>query len=660
MATRVKTVEYVFDTRLTNLATNTALGTATRHDFSAITLDIPENSSRVFKSVHIVASWNDANAVTYNVSGVRLGIKLGSTGFTDTDISPTAIANSGDHEYWEQWLDVTAYFVANFGSGTSQTAQVGIAVATATASNIGGHIAAKLVITYSFSDVSQTTRVKTVRIPLQSHHTTLTNAAQEFGTTGGTTNAPSNQIPALDSFLPENTVSIKQVWIEFLANNASAATTGIAPVYQIDAQTVVTRGTITQALNTGNLFRDVWLLDTTTPANPNYIATNAAHAIKAYCATTARFECFGGILHVTYTYNADATDTVLNSLVMPMPDDDVESNWVQATDGSTQNTLWFGPWIEEPGTITIKQSGVQLRVMSPGGGTLDLFGGGQTARPYTLTALVNAGGSVVTHRVDHSSGWTLARGKNSLLFNMFTTAAANTTVYGGMLYLNYTSGKSTVDVDAHNHSTSWYLADMQTSGAVETVRTIATANQCTPDIPETNYFLVSVGYELAFKTSASNVVTVLAEMLSGEHQADGWMDVLKRYAITDAELSTTILQGRALSMWNRNSFVSGDMNIESPRLYRVCAATGTHCMMRMWITHHGITFNKTGTVSGYGGTGVGISVELYDTTDNVKLCAVSTTSGGAYSVNWFDDTRTYYVAVREDDNHVGRSANWTF
>lgn len=660
MATRCKTVEYVFDTSLSNLATNTALATATRLDFSAITLTIPENTSRVFKSVHVVCTWNDANTAAYNVAGIRMGIKLGAADFADTDFEPTAISNSGDHEYWEHWLDVTSYFEANFGAGTSQTAQVGLAVATGTASNIGANITAKLVITYQFSDVSQTTRVKTVRIPIQSHHTTLTNSAQEFGTTGGTTNAPANQIPALDTFLPENTVSIKQAWIEWTANNASAATTDIAPIYKIDAQDDVTRGTIEAALSTGSLFHDVWLLDTTTPANANYIDTSTAHAVKAYCATTARFQCFGGILHVTYTYNADDTETVLNSLVLPMPDDDVESNWVQATDGSMQNVLWFEPWIEEPGSVTIKQSGVQVRCMAAGGSVLDLAAGSQTARPYTLGALVNAGGFVVTHRVDHSSGWTLARGKNSVLFKMFTTAAANTVVYGGMLYLNYTSSKSTVDVDAHSHSTSWYLADMQTSGAVETVRTITTAAQRTPDIPETNYFLVSVGYEVSFKSSASNIVTVLAEILAGEYQGDGWMDVLKRYAVTDGELSMFRLQGRALSMWNRTNFQTGAMDLEATRQYRVCASTGTHCMLRMWVTYHGITFNKTGAVSGYGGAGTGIAVGLYDTTDNLQLCVVSTTAGGGYSVDWFDDTRTYYVVVREDDTHVGRSGNWTF
>ncbi len=660
MATRVKTVEYVFDTRITNLATNTTLGTATRHDFTQITIDLPENSSRTFRSVHLVCTWNDANTVTYNLSGVRMGIKLGSVAFTDTDISPTATGNTGDHEYWEQWIDVTGYFVTNFGSGTSQTSQAAIAVATATASNIGGHITAKLIITYEFSDTSQTTRVKTVRIPLQSHHTTLTNAAQEFGTTGGTTNAPANQIPALDTFLPENTVSLKQVWIEFVANNASAATTDIAPVYQIDSQTVVTRGTIEQALNTGTLYKDIWLLDTATPANANYIATNSAHAIKAYCATTARFETFGGILCVTYTYNADNTTTVLNSLVMPIPDDDIETNWVQATDGSSQNALLFEPWIEEPTTITIKQSGVQLFVMSPGGGTLNVLAGSQTARPYTLAALVNAGGSVVTHRVDHSSGWTVARGHNDLLLKLFTTAAANTTVYGAMLYLNYTSGKSTVDVDAHNHSTCWYLADMQVSGAVETVRNISTSAQRTPNIPETNYFLVSVGYEMLYRAAGSYSVTVLAELLSGEHQSDGWMDVLKRFAILDAELACYRLVGRALTMWNRTNFQTGSMDIEAARAYRICASTGVHSQLLMWVTYHGLTFTKTGTVSGYGGTGVGLSVELYDTTDNTKLCAVSTTTGGAYSMVWFDSTRTYYVVVREDDTHVGRSGNWTF
>lgn len=122
MALRVKTVEYAFDPRLTTLATNTALGTATRYDTNTVTISLPETTSRTFRSVILKVSWRCGVTTTAsNYTGWRLGINLGGVGASDQDYTPTAIANSGESQMFIFDRDVTSYFTTNW-TGTSMVA----------------------------------------------------------------------------------------------------------------------------------------------------------------------------------------------------------------------------------------------------------------------------------------------------------------------------------------------------------------------------------------------------------------------------------------------------------------------------------------------------------------------------------------------------------
>src|SRR6185503_7951935 len=198
-ANRRKTIEYAFATRITSLATNTTLAAAARHDTPALTLFVPETTSRTFLSVRLVATYRTEYAITNAIIGWRMGIKLGTAATSDTDRT-FSLGNTTGNVFDIVDLDVTSYFNANFGTGASQTCVASLAVATSTAASINA-ITFKLVITYELDATAHTTRIKTIRIPIQSQSGALTAAHQEVGT-DGTNPAPVNQIPALDSFLP--------------------------------------------------------------------------------------------------------------------------------------------------------------------------------------------------------------------------------------------------------------------------------------------------------------------------------------------------------------------------------------------------------------------------------------------------------------------------
>lgn len=654
MAQRVKTVEYAFDTRLTNLATNTTLGTATRHDFTAVAIALPETTSRTFRSVKIVLSWRDASTTVTNYTSWRIGIKLGAVAFTDVDYAPTAQANAGDHECSFINSDVTAYFVTNY-TGSSMNAQVGIAVATAAAQNIN-NITAKLIITYEYDDAGLTSEVKTVRLPIQSRHALLTNAQQEIGTTGGTNNASANQIPILtggSGILTEASVSIQQAWIEVWSNDAGAATTDFNAFYQIDSAGEVTRATLEQALNNGVFYYDIFIYDTST------YSTTSAHAFKARSSTTSRFDSLGAVLHVTYTYDPSTTTSVLNSVILALGPSLHPTRLMGTTAGDGQ-VYSCDYWVEEPGTITTLQSGALMFVQSAGGGTFRCLAGGQAERSYTMTSLVNSGGNVIVHRCDHgTSPWALARGFNNLDFKIYTTAADVATFCGGIVYLNYTSSVATDGVNVHNKSTFWSLSDFPTSGAASTSREITTTNQHTPNIPETNYFLNGVVYQVFNRHStALNPQSLFAEALSGEWNADGWLQVGSAWFANDGELNTTVFWMPALDLFNLTNQFSGKMNIETARKYRLQTQTAAlQWLSGVWVTYHGITFACAGTVGGSsGGT---VDVAALDTTDYLKWGTSSRTGDGSYSITVYDNTRSYFVEARESASLLGRSDNGT-
>lgn len=655
-----KTVEFVFETHTGSLVTNTTLGTATRKDFPTIGLYAPETTSRAFKSVMIEINWRDAYTTVYNVSGWRIGIKLGATAVNDADFSPTAIGNTGDHEQGVVIRDVTPYFQANFGSSASQTCQVSFAMATATAANVEG-ITAKIIMTYEYDSTSGSVVVKTVRIPIQSHHTLLTTAMVEIGTTGGTTNAPANQIPALDTFLPETGKNYKQMWFEMWSNDASSATTSCKPDYQIDSGASASRISANQALNTGCYYYDIWQTyyydGVNAPQTVYSIPTNAVHAFKVSCSPTSRFDTYGGLYCVTYECDRSAS-IVMNSVILPV---DTNPGYVQGTSASNANYMQRTIWISEPSPVAIAQSGILVYEQSPGGATLNLAAGGQTARPYTLTALVNSGGHATMHRVDHSSGWTLARGKNDLQLRTYTSALAAVNSLAGFVYLNYTSGSARGGEKAHNHTTIWFLGGILATGATATTYEIVASSGCptrTPNITQADYFLNGVGYELSSRNpAATNGISVFAEKLAGEFNGDGWKLLDSWPSTNDGELASYNYVAPALDNFNQDSRHAGQMNIESNRNYRIGYTTAAMPWLRMFLTYHCNTFTVSGSFSSPSGTGAGVMVDIIRANDDAWSGSVVSTASGSYVATVFDDVYGYYASASQDSTHIGRSAS---
>ncbi len=656
MANRTKTIRVPFTTRITSLATNTTLGTATRHDFAAVTVNMPE-TTRTIRHVMVETTARDQFGSAIDWDGVRVGIKINAVAFNDVDYTGSW-GNTGDHGVLPQTRDVTSYFTTNDPGTATFTAQVGVAYATGSASNVTG-ITAVLIITYQYDD-SASTHVKTICYPIQSHHTTISTSYVEVGTTGGTSNAPANQILQLTSggLLPEDSVSIQNYWIDIFGIDNGTGT-DLTLTVRVDGSTDIPRYTCTQTLSSNVQYLD--RVDLTG------LSTTAAHAFEAKSDVATKFEHIGGIVWVTYTYSPSGTSTVLNSLLLPLDNSGTSDYTLPDSTAGDAERYQALVEIQEPTTITMKQSGV---VMFGGfnNSTRNILASGQTARAYSYTSnLTRDAGEPIVHRCDHSSStWSLARGLNRLTVDAYHSAEnlTHSNSRGGFAIINYTSGKSDSGVGAHAHTTVWPLRDM-----TQTLNTRDTQSPTAPNIPETNFKLIGSFADVWLHTTGFNGVHIAAERASGEGAGGGWSTAhLLHTATTDAELGFKRETVALTHLW-RESYGVGEadperMNIETQRDWvnqSFLLSSNIPLGVFHYLTYHSNEFTVTGTVKVNNvAVANGKTVEVWAKDSNgiaERIGAPTTTGGtGTFTQTTLDNTRTH-LATYVDGTNRGRSAD---
>jgi hypothetical protein len=643
MTVRTKTIEYAFPASEGNIAAGSARA------FTQITVYIPETSSRTFKSCFLMVYVQDnvttaASPTSWRIQAAVGGAALDTTGdgatITDT------IGNTGEQCAWMFMRDVTALFTADSGSGgwtnaspaTSRTMDCTVTIATSTTINAS----CKLVITYEYDD-SATTRIKTVKIPIESATGARTVSLVEIGT---------NQVPTLDTFLPEASKTYRDIFFEFYVNDGSNGTTDWTLGLALDSEARDACGTIENGLQSARSMYYIW--------KRTDMATNSTHALKADVSSTSggTFDCLGAVLVVTYEYSESSTSSVINSIQLP-------AIQLQGYNGgsTSANLARFQQkfFCEEPGTLTLVQSGIQFFLIDSGAVTLNVKAGSQSARAYTLPARAMCGGWGLLQRIDSNgaqgAGMTLARGENTLTVDVYsgsTTIGSIGTGLSGIVYLNYTSDKSAVSGGTANHAQTRQHFTQATAADAQRREFTAFA----PVINESNYYLMGVGFELIhFWGGTSQGLNLRAELQSGEGAADGWRDLGSFIVLTDAEEGVHIFAFYATPHYLRypTDPDTSRMNIETSRMYRVENVTTAYLSMFMFYTYHTIPFSISGTVSGYTGDGSGITVEAFRSDTGEKIGSTTTAAGGTFTIVWYDSAITAFCAARQDATHVGRS-----
>jgi len=629
MATRSKTVEFVYDVDTASLAANT------KRTFTGNTIYLPENS-KVFRSVTLVVTWGDDATVASSPTNWILGVKLGAAAESTATVTDT-IANSGEAWTFRARRDVTSYFTTNW-SGTSMTWEASVQQAVSVTQNHS----VKLIITYEYDDTT-TTHVKTVRIPIESTRALLTTTYQ---TVGGAT-----AIPAFGgSFLPEASVTVRQVWCELWGNEAQTTTTDWIASMRVN----------------GGTARDFW--DNESGLNSQRWAYGIVDITAEDLTSTRSLECVstgltnvltqvGGMVCVTYEFNASTTTTVLNSLLIGGVDAVGQMGGTAAGD----EDQWARTiHIAEPGTITMQPSAVCLFFNDNATMTINVAVGSQTDTAYVCTGSLQCGQFSLVHRIDAAgakgtAGLTLARGYNDYSIQFRSATASAGWNLSGFLLLNYTSSKATAGVGAHAQSRYFHLADTAADAVVRQVNDVTT-----PTIPESDYFLVGavVNIDAEVTAPALGGLTLSLERTAGK----GWDPAYVGMYRSDSENLLITPFGAARTNWSR---WPGDpdpdrADLETARDWRLDCLPAAWAAWGIWPTWHAHTYTVSGTVSGYADAdGAGLTVNLHraDTGELVKT--TTTTTGGAFSMTWYDDVTDLYVEVYEDATHVGRSANAT-
>lgn len=624
--------------------------------FSQQTLYIPETTDRAIKSAIIEVTARDASTGGASFAGYSGRLKLGSNAYTTRSASRQVIAGSvrdlvflAGGKVVSVGLDFTSNFVSNFGNSSSQTANFQFSYMNDdfnTGGNVINNITAKLIITYEFNDTA-TTRIKTVRIPLESPTTTLTNTLAEIGT---------NQVPNLDTFLPEASKTYRDIFFQFESLEARANTTDFQLCLALDSEAEHQDGLHEAAQTYNPTYRYLW--------KRTDMATNSTHAFKARSTLTGRFVSPSVLLVVTYEYNEADTTSVINSIALPFSAPGLLKQ------DTIPRTFKIDFPIQEPSTITLVQSGIQFisQVVSGGSNNVLLKSGSQSYRTYTVASTVSqsSGYYTCTQRIDSNgvqgAGVTLARGLNNIVeisAYRTTTSGNRYCGLGGVVYLNYTSGKSALKTAAHNKSIYFMLSENK-QFVIDGDDGLGNSNiSYSFGIADVNYYLHN--NSLAIKgcgegATTQGELTPVIEAKTNEFDGQSYYSGKNNVYLSSS---------------NRRFFTESYINLDN--LFKthptdpsgkMDMATSRQLMVANWgllaylygiANYHSITYTASGTVSGYTGDGSGITVELHRKDTDELVGRVTTTTGGSYTFTWYDNTMELYGHARQDGTHLGRS-----
>lgn len=645
MVMRTKTIEYAFPTLTTQL------NAGSRNDFAAITLYIPETTSRKFLSVTAEVRCHENEAAGGTGIGARtIGVKLGAVAFSD-QTRTDAYAQTFFPSYYRFIRDVTSYFETNFGSGTSQTCQLGFQLNT---QDVHG-VTMKLYITYEYDDEGQATKVKTVRIPLESNTAGLTATLAEIGT---------NQVPQLTSggLLPEAGITIRDMWFEVWLTDTNDDGTDVALELSLDAEAGVSFGTweMGQLTRSRRLFV-VWKRSDMSPT--------AAHAFKARGTTANRFYALNVDLMVAYEYDEATTTTVLSSCVLDMPQ--------VATVGFPNDALTdayrsqFKFLVEEPASVTLKQSAVRVQFNSMAFSTdlvLQVRVGGQSVRGYTAAAAIsNAGNAALglQHRIDsggaQGAGITLARGENTVTLDAYQSSASASHTFFNMyasVVLNYTAAKHEQGSCAHAHTTHWILKDSESTAS--NVAHVWTFN---PLLGESLYWVTAAGIELAaVNAGVEDTVHIMAEAGPDERYGGGWVSLAQASAASP-ELVLWQTSVGVSEFFKRHPLDpdSNRMNLGRSRSWRMFgAAQGLSADLiyaaEMRVTYHALpTWVERGVTPAV----ASLPVKVHRADTDSPLYTPTTISTGSFLFPCYTTTISHYAQAYRNNISAGRSFDFT-
>lgn len=652
MALRTKTIEYAM------LTDSRSVATVVTRNFPPFMVYIPETGSRSFRSCFVEVDAKDNVLAATTVTGWKFMYKVGAgTAFSASNT--VSITNTGENMAFTWTQDVTPAFTSGFvANSLSQSFIFGMIVTGSATVNAG----VRLHCTYDYDDAAQT-RIKTVTIPMDSY----------FGTASatGSTGTYMDSIPALDTYLPEANKVYRNVSMEFIGNDFML-TTGSnvgSCSFGLDNELHGFSGSVTgpfiSTLISACFFKYQWNI---TP----FLNTSTTHSVWVKSSRNGLpFSCLAGRLVATYEYDHANSTKVMNCIALSAADD---SGYMGGAVSGSRSRFTRGFYIQEP-EITMSRCGVYHSLVD--GGTVTFIPSVTqgaftqsllaTTRSYVFPAVITCGGWMTGHRFDSEArggqGMNIVRGRNLFVTDWYRTGTAAGTLgsgYTAKAYLNYESAKSSQPGGDANHSQirNWYFSPVETAA----IRTIKTSSVLFAET--SSYWLTSLGAQITLYTVAAggNIAFLCSPSGSDEGEGGyGWDAAYAGTVVTDGEIGPFIAFCRMRDLFKKypedpNSTL---YNVLRPRTCSVDSSTAINSTGYLFATYHTIKYTLTGSISGSAGNGSGITVDFFRSDTDELVASATTNVGGSFQKTYYDNTIPLYAVAREDDTHVGRSANST-
>jgi hypothetical protein len=607
------------------------------------TIFIPENSVGnpvTFASVCFFTAAQDtstnggATITTYTNT-----LTLAGSGASSVTISAGTLANSG-----ENWgglfgpVDYTAYFQANYGTVTSKvlTVQVLSNITTGTGVTTRG-VYGYLEITYTYDDTAAR-RIKTICVPYESQTATVSSLANaNFATMPQLTGAGG----WLNGYAG---LTIRNRWIEIKGNcnNNNTATN-----FNLSTNFDSSGSPITLPTRISNLASDTYQLY---QVDASALTTTATHFFQLWSSLATRFANVIVNEWITFEYNVSGTTKALNYIEIPVEFDSP----IPGTTATEALRLARPLLIPEPGTLTMRKCSVEIDYNTVASATIAIQAGAQASfRSYAQASNAVAGQFSFQHGLDASAAlgaaFTLVRGENNIVIDLFRSAGSGYTVTG-VLKMLYESDVDPNGIDNHSDVRRSLMRQM----SFTTIGDISVTDSF--PIPDVNYWLQGLALQNYFWMQSTNTtLTQQARVLPGEGDGAGWRELFIDSYAGDNEIGYGIWTVRArpeYKIYPQNPDIY-KLDVEVSRSYRTTSFTTFRFGTTWVVSYHNITNTLSGTILSSNGGLISLSLFRADTDELVAV--TSRTGDGTYSFVIYNNTINYYVVAYENNIYKGLS-----
>jgi len=639
MPIRNKTVEYSFNYITASIP---ALTSATHNP---LVIHLPETGPhRTIQSAIVQTFFQQSPATA--VTPTHLGGTIQFTGPTTspiaTQITASSLTNTGEAMTVMCLRDVTGFFQAYMSSSynhvtCSLTSLLSQSVQPYT------NIASKIMITYSYEELSSSQVLKTVRIPLEGRTGNLTTTLTAIDT-----------IPALATYLPEANKTFRDIFfeIEVQGNTTAAAAPNPQLNLSINAESAWGDGAPDDALISANYYYRLL-------KRPDINVSSSITLSASTTNTNTPFPCLTAVLYATYEYDREATTSIFNSLMLPVLNEPGalggENAFLRSRDRK------FIPIVDE-GPVQLRKSGVKVWTYDANALSINFAFNSQSNVTYNWAAALRGGPVVFQRTIDQEFSGSFSRGLNEITFDLFRTGTAIGTIGGGttgLLYLNYTSS---INPEGEGSNTKTIISRLKgfSNDVVGVLNLYTSSYPSTPYLPEDYYHLIGAGFKhnVGFYSATGYSWLVLdAQLNDNDFYSSGWQPVYINPFITDNEAGDLVGFGNGLAVWKKypNDPTQKLLNLKESRNWRLSFAPQAAMRPQLYsaVTYHSRMFEKTGSI--YPNPGSGQTVRVFRNDTGELVTTASTNANGQYVVQYPMDFVDLYSEVKVSDTQMGRS-----